>query len=384
MPGEPIEVEAPRGPTARGTVFIASSSGQQSAHESETVDGSFFTHHLVAALRGAADEDGDGTVALSEAYAYAQRRTVRDAALYTEGEQHPSFRVTLTGRQDVPFTWTERGASRVVVGPRAHELQVLDLASGITAVELPASSAPMTLALDAGRYLLRRRDAEGATAAKEVLLEAGREVKVAEADLEPVAAAELREKAVTFDAPTPAPEARRTSEPRTTVHLTAPPGPPLTFFVATTRASVGAAYNLHVATKLSITRFDRLCTAPCDVELPAGTAVLGLSRADRGEVVEAGPLSVRPGMTIHGTYRDRSLQRMLGVGVISLGAVITTGLIVASHASGPRQVTDPGFREDLGRQGNHIVAAVTTGLISTTIGILLYCLSPDAAEIEAQ
>jgi hypothetical protein len=61
----------------RRFVLIASSSGVEKARESERVYGSFFTHHLVAALRGAADRSGDGVVTLTDPFAYARERTGR-------------------------------------------------------------------------------------------------------------------------------------------------------------------------------------------------------------------------------------------------------------------------------------------------------------------
>ena len=81
-----------------GSILLGSSSGLESAHESEALSGSFFTHHLVAGLRGAADRNGDGEVTLGEVFAYAKELTVRDSVLQSEAPQHPSFLVNLSGR----------------------------------------------------------------------------------------------------------------------------------------------------------------------------------------------------------------------------------------------------------------------------------------------
>ena len=51
----PFAVQVPLELAGEGSVLIASSSGSESAHESEVLLGSYFTHHLVAGLRGAAD-----------------------------------------------------------------------------------------------------------------------------------------------------------------------------------------------------------------------------------------------------------------------------------------------------------------------------------------
>jgi hypothetical protein len=55
-----------------------------------------FTYHLLRALRGAADLDGDGVVALQELYAYLDREVTR-AARAAGGNQHPVMRGELEG-----------------------------------------------------------------------------------------------------------------------------------------------------------------------------------------------------------------------------------------------------------------------------------------------
>lgn len=89
-PAAPFEVAQPA-LASEGTALLAASSGQEDAHEAEALKGSFFTHHLVAGLRGAADQSGDGQVTLSEAFAYANRLTIRDSATRSSLPQHPSF-----------------------------------------------------------------------------------------------------------------------------------------------------------------------------------------------------------------------------------------------------------------------------------------------------
>ncbi|MCB9650238.1 MAG: caspase family protein [Deltaproteobacteria bacterium] len=333
VPDAPFDVETPSAPSAQGTVFVASSSGHQSAHESEAVAGSFFTHHLVAALRGAADDDADGVVALSEAYAYARRRTIRDAALYTSTEQNPSFRVSLLGRQDVSLTWTDRGRSRLVLGPRAHELQVVELASGATVLELGPSPKTITLALDAGRYVIRRRD-DGSTYTKEVELRPASTLEVTEAELAPLAVVSLREKAAE-----PALEllgsmdpgsAPRLSSPAPSVEpaapkvsLRAPEGSTTTFFLVSRQAQL-------LGTEASGLSFDRLCTAPCEAEIPVGTAIFGLSNGKNAAVVAADPVLIAPGSRVHGTYVDRDTHRKVVYGLFGATAAVGLGFGIAA------------------------------------------------------
>ena len=60
----------------KGHAFLTSSSADEAAQESDSIRGSFFTHYLVSALRGAADSTRDGIVTLNEAYTYAFNETL--------------------------------------------------------------------------------------------------------------------------------------------------------------------------------------------------------------------------------------------------------------------------------------------------------------------
>lgn len=64
---------------AEGTAILSSSTAGESSQESDRLRASFFSHHLVNALRGAADRNGDGRVTLSEAYAYTYSQTLRSS-----------------------------------------------------------------------------------------------------------------------------------------------------------------------------------------------------------------------------------------------------------------------------------------------------------------
>src|SRR6266542_1333902 len=59
-----------------GTAFISSTAVGEAAQESAQIGGSFFTHHLDVALRGAGDADGDGQVTLAEAFRYTASQTL--------------------------------------------------------------------------------------------------------------------------------------------------------------------------------------------------------------------------------------------------------------------------------------------------------------------
>ena len=62
--------------TAEGYAFLTSSSENEASQESDRIGASYFTHSLVAGLRGAADSVGDGRVTLNELYRYAYAETL--------------------------------------------------------------------------------------------------------------------------------------------------------------------------------------------------------------------------------------------------------------------------------------------------------------------
>jgi uncharacterized caspase-like protein len=88
VPFQPIASES----LAEGMAVISSAAAGENAQESDRLEGSFFTHHLLTGLRGVADRDSDGRVTLTEAYAYASERTVASTASTLAGLQHPRNR----------------------------------------------------------------------------------------------------------------------------------------------------------------------------------------------------------------------------------------------------------------------------------------------------
>ncbi|MFY0569814.1 caspase family protein [Archangium lansingense] len=189
----PFSVEVPLGLSSEGSVLLASSTGQEASHETDALQGSFFTHHLVAGLRGAADEGDDGQVTVGEAFAYAQRLTIRDTSLHGEAVQHPSFDLRLRGRQDLPLTRLASASSTLEVRQELGPLQVIQLHSGLVVLEVPEGRRALRMALPVGPYLVRRRTPEG-TFARELQVEAGKTVTVHEENLELVGAPGLAAK----------------------------------------------------------------------------------------------------------------------------------------------------------------------------------------------
>ena len=163
--------------------LIASSSGIEAAHESEQIQGSFFTHHFVAGMRGAgATPRGDGVVTITDAFTYARDRTVRDSAVVAEQPQHPSFSMNLRGRADLPLARVDSSPTALELRETEGPLQLIDLASGLVVLEVPSGKRTLRLAVPLGRYLLRRQGERG-TYAREMQVEPGATAVVTEEDL---------------------------------------------------------------------------------------------------------------------------------------------------------------------------------------------------------
>jgi len=74
------------------------------AQESDELKGSFFSHALISGLLGAADSNGDGDVALEEAYHHAYESTLRATSRTLAGTQHPTFQYEVKGQGSLVLT----------------------------------------------------------------------------------------------------------------------------------------------------------------------------------------------------------------------------------------------------------------------------------------
>ena len=81
----------------QGTAFVTSTAVGEAAQESASIGGSFFTHHLDIALRGAGDADGDGRITLAEAFRYTAARTLAGTASHPERAAARHLRVQDVG-----------------------------------------------------------------------------------------------------------------------------------------------------------------------------------------------------------------------------------------------------------------------------------------------
>ncbi|MBN1595928.1 caspase family protein [candidate division FCPU426 bacterium] len=88
----------------KGYAFLTSSSSDEVSQESDRLQSSFFTHYLIAGLRGAADMSLDGRVTLNEAYQYAYHETLLKTEKTLGGPQHPNYNIQMSGTGDVVMT----------------------------------------------------------------------------------------------------------------------------------------------------------------------------------------------------------------------------------------------------------------------------------------
>jgi hypothetical protein len=146
--------------TTKGIAVMASSTAQELSQESDELRSSYFTHHLIVALRGAADVDGDGRISLDEAYRYAYRRTLASTAQTQVGGQHVTLETDLAGQGDVPVTYLSDTRSQLELpGPLEARILVQHKASGSVVAEvLKVKGAPLRLAFTAGTYEAIVRD----------------------------------------------------------------------------------------------------------------------------------------------------------------------------------------------------------------------------------
>jgi len=144
---------------AEGTAMISSSTAGESSQESDRLRASFFSHHLVNALRGAADRNGDGKVTLSEAYAYSYAQTLRSSG-QTLQLQHPTYAYDVKGSGDLVLTTlggAEHNLGRLRLGDAGMYLVTEERESGAVVAELTTARNHGLIALPRGKYFIQRR-----------------------------------------------------------------------------------------------------------------------------------------------------------------------------------------------------------------------------------
>jgi hypothetical protein len=181
-----------------GIAFLTASAENEDAQESDELRGSFFTNAFVSGLMGAADRDGDGAVALDEAYGYARDATLRATSRTFAGPQHPSFHYELRGQDSLVLTTPGLAAAQrgQLVFPKGMRFLITaGDANGAVVGELEPTAATPQISVRPGRYFLRGRT-EDYLLEGEINVAAGERKAVAPKDLTRVAYARLVRKGV--------------------------------------------------------------------------------------------------------------------------------------------------------------------------------------------
>jgi hypothetical protein len=152
--GPPFMVDAST--DVRGHAYVASASSTEAAQESDRLRGSFFTHHLVAGLRGAADANRDRKVTLDEAYHYAFAATLKQTESTRSGPQHPSYDMRLSGSGGLVLTDLRGKNALLVFGADVRgRLYVRDSKDNLVAELRKHAKGTISLALGPGTYQVR-------------------------------------------------------------------------------------------------------------------------------------------------------------------------------------------------------------------------------------
>ena len=190
--GAPFEVLVEAKLEGEGHVALTSSAADEDSQESDRLGGSYFTHHLVSGLRGAADASADRVITLDELYRYVYRHTVRATRATLAGVQHPGYRYDIRGRGELVIATVPAPSGRVALlrfdVPGSY--MVTNERTGEVTAEVRSTRPGARLVVAPGTYRASRREASSLL---EVVIDApaGAETRVREEGMERLAYARL-------------------------------------------------------------------------------------------------------------------------------------------------------------------------------------------------
>lgn len=152
-----FEIKIDQNPSVEGTVIITSSTAGENSQESDILRASFFSHHLVNGLRGAADRNGDERVTLAEVYAYTYAQTLRSSGR-TLNLQHPTYSFDVKGQGEVVLSdlSTATRSGRLRLGDPAVYV-ISDGRRETIVAEVAPSRADAVVSLPPRRYVVQER-----------------------------------------------------------------------------------------------------------------------------------------------------------------------------------------------------------------------------------
>ncbi|MDB4955332.1 MAG: ICE-like protease [Myxococcales bacterium] len=181
--------------SSNGEALLTSSAADEVALESKEIGGSFFTHHFVSGLRGAADSSGDGIVTLTEAYQYAYAHTISTTGATVIGPQHPAYDYRLSGQGELVLTELTKPTAMLELPTGFQRVLVVELARDQVIAEL-TSDARTVIAVQPGRYGVRAWRG-GVVSAGRVSVAANEKRGVRWEELATIGAVETRSKGAT-------------------------------------------------------------------------------------------------------------------------------------------------------------------------------------------
>lgn len=167
-----------------GTALMVSAESTEAAQESLDLGGSFFTHYLVSALRGAADANKDHRITLAEAHSYTTANTRRATGTWGRTEQKPVYEFKITGHGDIVLTDLREGVARLQFDDALDGRVVVTerSSSHVVAETTKRGGESLELALPTGRYMVHLREPKSVFIA-EVALPWGGNVTLSKEDM---------------------------------------------------------------------------------------------------------------------------------------------------------------------------------------------------------
>ena len=180
----PFDINIVKEPKLKGSIVISSAGANEIAQESDDIRGSFFTHHMLSAFRGAADNDSDGYISLQEFYNYTYNKTLYSSHGTIAATQHPEYKADLKGEGEFIISYLKKSKSRLIISKDLFgNLLVVDDKSGKVILELDKSrSSEYILAVPDGRYRIQVKNNKQVFAG-EVSLDWGGEAYVSKESL---------------------------------------------------------------------------------------------------------------------------------------------------------------------------------------------------------
>jgi len=177
--------------STEGYAFLTSSSADEVSQESDRIAASYFTHSLVAGLRGAADSVGDGRVTLNELYRFTYAETLARTETSAYGAQHPSYDIQVNGTGDLVLTDIKETSAGIVFDSKlTGRLSVRDKSDYLVA-EITKTARPLELGLEPGLYRITLQQGSDLLRA-ELTISAGQRTLVTQKDFTFISASPAR------------------------------------------------------------------------------------------------------------------------------------------------------------------------------------------------